>query len=151
MGRPRLTVNKDNFGKIYNYIREHVYYNDMTFKIGWAETPGIAGKLEYGVPDFLSILFIPEDPKQQEALQKWCDRYLNAHKNSHEWKKIKDAIRAKRKRKNDKEAGVSKQTLSLEPYAHLVVTDIAEREKATASEVIEKYMGPVFKEYWDKN
>ena len=63
--------------------------------------------------------------------------------------KIKDAIRAKRKRQADKDAGVSKQTLTLDPYAHLVVTGIAEQEGITASEAVEKYMGPILKQYLD--
>ena len=149
MPRPRLTVNKDNFGKIYTYIRENIYNNDMTVKFDWPETIRICNKLPYGVPDFLSIQFLPSDPKQCEALQEWCDKWLDAKNNSREWNKIKDAIRAKRKRTADKEAGISKQSVSLEPYAHLVITDVAEREGLTASEVIEKYIGPAFDKHWN--
>ncbi|MDE1465517.1 hypothetical protein [Spartinivicinus poritis] len=151
MGRPRLTVNRDNFGKIYTYIRENIYNNDMTIKFDWPETISICNKLPYAVPDFLSIQFMPSDPKQCEALQAWCDKWLNAKSNSREWNKIKDAIRAKRKRKADKEAGISKQPLSVEPYAHTLATYIAEYEKITVSEVLEKYLEPIYRKHEEKS
>ena len=149
MPRPPLTVNEKNFNAIYNYIRENVYKPDMSVRTEWADSFQITGKLQFGTTDFLAVPPNPFDFGAPEALQQWCNRYLNAHKNSREWNKIKDAIRAKRKRTADKKAGISKQSVSLEPYAHLVITDVAEREGLTASEVIEKYIGPAFDKHWN--
>jgi len=65
------------------------------------------------------------------ALNQWCEQHLNRH----QWEKLKNAIRAARRRR----PGALK-TVNLTPAAWARLSQRAAREGCTLSEIIERYL-----------
>lgn len=68
-----------------------------------------------------------------ESLQAWCDRYLTAQ----QWKRIRDYIRAARRNSDDY------KSIKISANAWQILSDIAERDTLTYSDIIEKHLVPI--------
>jgi macrodomain Ter protein organizer (MatP/YcbG family) len=75
-----------------------------------------------------------------EALNAWAEKYLSTE----EWVKMKNAIRAQRKRQSDQRSFQRKISIDISVTASCILREISKRDNVTLSQVIEKYLEPEF-------
>lgn len=127
MARPKYQITGDDYFTAQKWLYGKLSKHQLEFK---------------GEGDFLTAgSELKEIPLRQkitkqdvEALQMWCEKYL-AEK---AWKQMKTTIRAARMR-SGQEYGEKKQ-ITLSNQAWCMLSGIAEAERATLSQVVEKHL-----------
>lgn len=129
MAKPKYKITKDDY-----YTAE-----------GWMERKASALSLENENPE-LSRRAMKEFENRttgigcQEALNAWAEKYLSTE----EWVKMKNAIRAQRKRQSDRRSSQRKVSIDISVTASCILREISKRDNVTLSQVIEKYLEPEF-------
>jgi macrodomain Ter protein organizer (MatP/YcbG family) len=76
------------------------------------------------------------------TLQQWCDQFLNPN----QWQQLKNAIRSHRRQNNSqKDDNKNYKSMKLKWRAHMILSDLAIRDRLTLSDTIEKYLMPHWK------
>ncbi len=116
MARQRYVVTKSDMPAVVSYIERKLLLEPY-----WLESDG--GKR--------SFTRVKRDPLM---LQNWCDKWLS----NEQWKQLKDAMRAARKRIHDRTGDRDpKVNVTLTRRAWSMVTSLAKREGVTLSEFLE--------------
>ncbi len=88
-----------------------------------------------------SAASLPRPEKAQSyagLVNDWCE----AHLDSEQWTKLKNALRARRKRKGDQVKGDNKVTVTLSRSAWIKLSSVAESHDVTLSQAIERFLKP---------
>lgn len=128
MSRPayRITEEDRYFAKQWIYAKRE----DTGFL--WSQGAGAQG-MENRI-NALGALEETEDAP--EALNAWCERWMN----DKEWRQMKDAIRAARRRWRLQTSAEKPVGVVLSREAHSILERIAKRDRVTLSRVVEKYL-----------
>lgn len=139
----KFSINKENYLDAYQYLKKQVekleygslgYYLKFQYKPPYTESQSPSEALQLCSPTY-DDSFIKEAPEQ---LQKWCLKYLQ----DKHWTKLRNAIRARQKRRRDEEANEQKKNVTLSPSAYhklfMMSKELSETsEPLTLSETIE--------------
>jgi macrodomain Ter protein organizer (MatP/YcbG family) len=83
--------------------------------------------------EFYEALTTKGAEQQVDSLNLWAEEYLS----SEEWQKLKSAIRKRRQRR---ENYCGEKTVTISAKAHKILSQLAERDKVTYSDVLEHYL-----------
>ncbi len=129
-------IKQDEFWIAYNYLKRKLREN-VSF-------PQEEAKLRIKAEK--SFEKIEADEKSCGELLKWCEAYLP----DDDWVRLRNTIRAKRKRVNDFQKDDTNKNITVSHQAWLMITEIAKYEKVitrrkgvTLSEVIKKHLKEV--------
>ncbi len=117
MARQRYVVTAGDKAAVISYIERK-----LSLEPNWLESDG--GKRSFA-----------RAKRDTVRIQKWCDKCLS----DEQWRQLKDAVRAARKRKHDRTGDrVPKVNITLSRRAWSMLRALAERDGVTLSEFIEK-------------
>ena len=125
MAKAKYKITKEDQSTAYFWIEKKL--NEYNFLTEEKYTPA--------EKDFITIAKKPTAKK----LNEWCENYLNKE----QWKKLKGAIRAKRKRSTTKPDD-KKISTDLDFNAWRMLSAVAKSEKITLSQAIEKNISKAY-------
>jgi macrodomain Ter protein organizer (MatP/YcbG family) len=129
MSRPKYTLTVKDGDIAYRWIDHKLNNNDLTISRDIKRVITARKALE-------TTTF----GRRYKILNEWSETYLTKE----EWKKLKDTLRAYRKRRKDKTDSTREAPIStnLTPKASKMLGEIAKHYRVTQSDVIERFLKP---------
>ena len=133
MPRHRYRITQDDAMTVWNWLDKKLEDYEWSSDNGWED--------RYQVKqEFQGLEARWRDP---EALNAWAEKWLNRE----QWKQLQNVVRAQRKRKLDRVDRSRKPvSITVAPQAHHLLRSIAEHDRVTLSQVIEKYLKARYRE-----
>ncbi len=126
MPRPRFRITSDNYQAARDYLGHQIRNNTLGIKN--------AAALEWNqLPHSLDR---KKAQSYAELVNDWCEEHLD----SEQWSKLKNALRARRKRLSDQINGDDKVTVTLSRRAWMKLSSVAETNGVTLSQAIETFL-----------
>jgi macrodomain Ter protein organizer (MatP/YcbG family) len=123
MARAPYQITKDDSEFAYSYIQKKLRTRDFT------------NDYESSEEELHKTFEKPGQTKKIEALNKWCDKWLSTA----EWKKLKVAIRQRRKRSvAHLRYDTMRRNITISYHAFKLLQKISERDNVTYSYVLER-------------
>jgi len=127
MGRPKYRIKQSDIAKASSWIFNHVT---------WIADPGtgdfVIARKELDTADLEDT-----DLKRCEALNEWCEKWM---KRKH-WERMKNTVRATRKRGKDKYGATGMTTISVTKHASLLIKTAAKTNGVSVSSIIMRKFG----------